>query len=161
AELLGDDGQGGGGGLADAQGEVAGRPAHADDEVPAQGGAGVLGDVADDAHPDLPGRLEPERGGRARQGQVVVDGLGDVGDADGAWGLGVDLAAGEGGVVAADGHQHGDVELAQHVQDVAHVLLGLGRVGAGGAEDRPAAEVDSFDVVDGEGSDVVGVALDQ
>ena len=82
AELFGDDGQGGGRRLADAQGQVAGRPAHADDEIPARGGARVLGQVADDADADLAGRLEAERRRRAGQGQVVVDGLGHVGDAD-------------------------------------------------------------------------------
>src|SRR5205085_649496 len=98
-ELFGDDGESGGRRLADAQGEMAGGPAHADDEIPASGGAGVLGQVADDADTDLAGGLEAEGGSRAGQGQVVVDGLGDVGDADGAAGPLADLAAAVGGVV--------------------------------------------------------------
>src|SRR5439155_7421 len=81
-----DDRERGGGRLADAQGEEAGGPAHADDEVPARRGAGVLGQVADDGHAQVPGRLEAERRRGAGQRQVVVDGLGDVGDADRAAG---------------------------------------------------------------------------
>ena len=79
----------------------------------------------------------------------------------GTAGLEIDLAAGIGRVVAADGHQHGHVEPAEHVQHVAHVAFGLGRVGARGAEDGAAAEVDGLDVVDGQLAIVVGVALDQ
>ena len=109
-ELLGDDRERGGGGLADAQRQVPGRPAHADDQVPAAGGAGVLGQVADDGHAEVAGRLEAEGRRRAGQRQVVVDGLGDVGDADRAAGPLVDLAGGEGGVVAADGDQGRDAE---------------------------------------------------
>src|SRR2546426_353853 len=83
-----------------------------------------------------------------RQGQVVVDRLGDVGDADAPARAQVDLAAGEGGVVAADGDQPGDVEAVQYVEDVAHVLLALGRVGARGSQHGAAADVEALDLLD-------------
>ena len=126
---------------------------------PAPGGLGVLGEVADDAHAHLPGRLEAESRGRFGQGEVVVDGLGHMGDADAPLGAGMHLAAGIGGVVAADGHEARDVQFLQHIQDVLHRLRLLGGVGARGAQQRPALQVDGLDGVDGQVEDVLALAI--
>ena len=82
AEFFGDDGEGGGGGFADAEREMSGGAAHADDEIPARGGAGIFREVAHGADAVMPGGLEAERRRRAGQRQIVVNGLGHVGDAD-------------------------------------------------------------------------------
>ena len=81
AKLFGNYGEGRRGGLADAESEVPRGPAHADHQIPARGRAGVLGQVADDLHAELSGRFEAEGRRRTGQRQVVVDRLGDVGDA--------------------------------------------------------------------------------
>src|SRR5579875_69258 len=161
AELFGNDGQGSGCGLADAQGQMAGRSPHTNDDIPARRGPGVLGQIADDADADLPGRLETERWRRAGQGEIVVDGLGHMSDTNGAAGLGVNLAAGIGRVVAANRHQHGHVQPAEHVQDVLHVLFRLGGIGTRRTQDGAAAQMDGLDLIDRQLAIVLGITFDQ
>ena len=66
---------------------------------------------------------------------------------------------GEGGVVAADRDQLRDAELRERVDGAIEQRRVLGRIGAGDAELRSAAEVNAADRVDGQRHDVVGVAL--
>lgn len=161
AKLFGDDGERGGGSLADAQGQVPRGPAHADGQVPARRGTGVLGQVANDVHSFLAGGFEAEGWRRTGQRQVVVDGLGNVGDADAPLGPAIDLAAGKGGVVAADGDQGVDVEIAKNVKDVLHVLRGLGGIGVRRAEHGAAAHGLVLDVIGREPADEFAIALDE
>ena len=158
AEFLGDDGEGGGGGLGDAKGEVTGGAAHADDEVPTGGGPGVFHEVTDEVDAVVAGGLVAEGGGGAGQREVVIDGLGDVGDLNLAVAALGDDAGGEGGVIAADGDEGGDAKFFEDAEEVLHLFFGLGGVGAGGAEDGAAAEVDVLDVADGEGPALLGIA---
>src|SRR2546423_1213601 len=67
----------------------------------ARGGGGSRGRVGEGGAPGGGAGLLPN-GGRGADGRFVVDGLGPVGAADGAARPQVDLAAGEGRVVAAD-----------------------------------------------------------
>src|SRR5262249_30055073 len=120
-----------------------------------------LGDVADDLHAQVPGRLEAEGWGGAGQGQIVVDGLGDVSNPDGAAGLLIELAAREGRVVAADGHECIQSQLAEGLQNAGHVLGVLGRVSAGRAKDGSSADVDDLDLIDGQFANVFRAPLDQ
>ena len=138
---------------------MAGGAAHADDDVPAGGGAGVFDQVADDLGAVVPGGFVAEGGGGAGQGEIVINGLGDVGDLDFAEALLGDVAGGKGGVVAADADEGGDAEFFEHGEDVLHLFGGLGGIGAGGAEDGAAFHVDVLDVANGEGLDLGGVTL--
>src|SRR5207302_1835861 len=130
-ELFRDQGEGRARRLADAQREVAGLAAHGRHEVPARGGLGVHHQVLDDVHPHVARGLEPEGVDGGGQVEVVVDGLGDVDDAQ------------------AEQREHGVLE-----------VLGVGGgVGAGDPDLRTAAEVDPAHVLDGQGGDVLDVAL--
>jgi hypothetical protein len=73
----------------------------------------------------------------------------------------VDLAGRERRVVAADGDERGDAELVEHVQHVVHAGFGFGRVGARGAEDRAATQVDGLHILNRELRVVAGVALSE
>src|SRR3954468_7621569 len=92
------------------------------------------------------GRVEAERRRRVGQRQIVVDGLGNVGHADGPAGLLVDLAGREGGVIAADGDQGGDPEPAQGAEHGGHGRFGPGGVVPRRAQDGAAAESEVLDV---------------
>ena len=70
-----------------------------------------------------------------------------------------DEAGGKSRVIAADGDERGDAEFLEHGEKIFHVLLGFGRIGARGAEDGAALEVDVPHVADGQRLDVRGVAL--
>ena len=83
-ELLGDERQGGAGGLADAERQVAGLAAHRDHEVPARGGLGVHHQVLHDVDADVARGLEAEGVDVGGQVEVVVDRLGHVHHADAA-----------------------------------------------------------------------------
>src|SRR5438046_293465 len=102
AELLGNHNQGRRGGFADAQSQMPSGSAHADDNVPTGCGAGVFGQVAEQINPVMPRGLETKGGGRAWKGQIVVNRLGHVGNADGSIGLFVNLAGGKGSVIPAN-----------------------------------------------------------
>ena len=81
------------------------RAAHADDDVPARRGAGVLGQVAHDVNAVVPRGFEAERRRRAGQRQIVVNRLGHVRHADVAVAALGHLAGGKRRVVAANRHQ--------------------------------------------------------
>src|SRR5262249_7084072 len=65
------------------------------------------------------------------------------------------------GVVAANGHQAPDAELLQGVRDGLEVGLVARWIGARGAQDGAALEVDAAHVLDVERLDVTGVAAHQ
>ena len=159
-ELLGDEGDGGAGGAADAEGQVTGVSAHDRDEEPPLGGGGVLHQVTDQLLAEVARRREAEGDDVARQRQVVVDRLRHVGDGKTLQRLG-QAGGAERGVVAADGEQVIDAEALERVGDLGDALRRLGRVGARGADDGAAVEVDARGVVDLQVDDVIGVALDQ
>ena len=107
----------------------------------------------------MAGGLEPERVDVGREVEVVVDRLRHVDDADAAGGALLELHGGEGGVVAADGHELRDVQAQQRVDGLVEERRVLGRVGARDAEVRAAAKVDAADGVDRERHDMVDIAL--
>ena len=158
-ELLRDERQRGARGLADAERQVPGLPAHRDDEVPARRGLGVDHQVLDDLDAVVARGLEAERVDVRRQVQVVVDGLGHVHDADAAAGVLLELHRREGRVVAADGDELRHVQAQQREHGVLEMLRVLGGVGARDADVRAAAEVDAADAFDRERDDVLDVAL--
>jgi hypothetical protein len=149
-KLLGDEGEGGARRLADAEGQVAGLPAHGDHEVPARGGLGVHHQVLHDVDPDVARGLETEGVHVCRQVEVVVDGLGHVHHVDAAARFLLELHRGEGGVVSPDGQEHVDVQAEQRDDRVLEVLGVLGGVGARDPDVGPAAEVDAAHLLDGE-----------
>ncbi len=104
---------------------------------------------------------KPNVGVEPGKRQIVVDGLGHVGHADGPCRLAMDLAGRECRVVAADGHQVVDAQALEDFQDVVHVFGRLGGVGARGAQDRAAAVMDILDIVDGQLAQHGGIALDE
>src|SRR5439155_21947 len=136
-------------------------PAHADDQIPARRGPRILGQAADDLHAEVAGGFEAEGRRRAGQGQIVVDGLGHVGDADLAGGAAIDLAAREGRVVAADGDDAVDLQAAQDAEHVVHRFGRRGRIGARRPQDGAAAEGDLLDVFNSEPADVFAAAFDE
>ena len=79
-ELFGNQRQRGARGLRDAEAQVAGGPAHRDDDVPARGRLGVDHQVLDDLDAVVARRLEAERVDVRRQVEVVVDRLRHVHD---------------------------------------------------------------------------------
>src|ERR1019366_109485 len=113
-KFLGNDGERGGGGLADAEREMPRRAAHADDEIPARGRARVFHQVADKLHAVMPRGFVAERRRGAGKRQIVVNGLGNVRDLDFAVAAFADDAGGKSRVVAADGDERGDAELVKH-----------------------------------------------
>ena len=170
AELFGDDGNRRRRGLADAQGEMPRRSTHTNNDVPPTGGPGIGEQGARRKHAEVAGGLEAEGGCPLGERQVVVDGLGDVGDAErgdavfqvgaGADPLG-DLTGRKGGIVAANGHQGVDLHLAQDPEDVGHVLFLLGGVGPRGAEDGASAKIKDGDFIDGQFPIVAHTAFDE
>ena len=159
AEFLGDDGEGGRGGLGDAEREMPGRASHADDDVPARGGARVLHQVAHNIDAVVAGRFITECRRGTGQGQVVVNRLGHVRDADFPEALLGHDAGGKGRVIAADGDQRGDAELFKDAEDILHLFRRLGRIRARGAENRAAFDVDVLHVTDGQRPAILHVAL--
>jgi hypothetical protein len=116
-ELLGDHGEGGAGGLADAQRQVAGLAAHGHHDVPAPRRARVLHQVPHQLGADVAGRLEAEGGYVGRQGQIVVDRLRDVDAPDGALRTLGNRPRRERGIVPPDGHEVRHTGLLQRVHD--------------------------------------------
>ena len=161
AEFLRNDGERGGGGLGDAEREMPGRAPHADDEIPARGGARVLHQVAHNVNAVVARRFVTERRRRTGQGQIVVNRLGHVRDADFAIALFGHDAGGKCRVVAANRHKGGDAELFKDAEDIFHLLRGLGRVGARGAENRAAPDVNVLHVADGQRAAILHLALRQ
>ena len=157
-ELLGDDGERGGGGLGDAQRQMAGRAAHADDEIPAGGGAGVFHEVADEMDAVVAGGLVTEGGRGAGQRQVVVNGLGDMGDLDFAVAALGDDAGGKGRVIPADGHQRGDAELFKHRENIFHAAPRTWWDWCARCREWSRPEVNVLHVADGQRLDLRGVA---
>ena len=127
---------------------MAGMAAHHGDEEPLLRGGGVLHQVPHQVLAEVDRGHETEGRDVVRQRQVVVDGLGDVGDGELARERRRDLRAGEGGVVPADGDQVGDLQPAEALGDLAERLRRPRRVRARRAEDRAALEVDSRHLVD-------------
>ncbi len=107
----------------------------------------------------MPRGLEAERRRRAGQRQIVVNRLGHVGDLDFPLALLGHNARGKSGVIAADRHQRRDAELVECLEDIFHLILGLGGVGARGAENRAAAQVNARHVADGQRLALVDIAL--
>ncbi len=91
-------------------------PHHRQEEPPA-GSHRVLHEVVDEILAQVNGRREPEGGNVVGQGQIVVDGLGHMGQGERAAQRLGDAGGSERRVVAADGHQVGGVEAAQRVAD--------------------------------------------
>ena len=154
AKFLGDDGQRRGRGLADAQRQVAGRAAHADDEIPARGGAGVLGEVADDADAVWRAVSKPNVGVEPGSGKSLSIVLG-------TWAtrmlppLRLSTWLPEKAVSSPPMVTSAVMpSFSNTVKNVVHVLLGLGRVGARRAEDGAALEVNVLHVADGERLDL-------
>ena len=158
-ELLGDQGEGGPRGLADAEGEVPGLPPHGDHEVPPRRGLGVHHEVLHDVHPDVAGGLEAEGVHVGRQVEVVVDRLGDVHDLHAASRLLLEPHGRVGGVVAPDGDELGHVQAQEGDHRVLEVLGVLGGVGPGDPDVGAPAEVDAAHLLDGQGGDPVHVAV--
>ena len=104
---------------ADPEGEVARVAAHHGDEEPLLRGRGVLHQVPHQVLAEVDRGREAEGRDVVRQRQVIVDGLGNVGHGQLARECLRDLRAGEGGVVPADGHQVGDLQPAQALDDLA------------------------------------------
>src|SRR5581483_1709714 len=147
-ELLADERERGAGGLADAERQVAGLPAHRDDDEPAFGRARVLDQVAHQFDADVPRRLVAEGRDVAGQWQVIINRLRHVNRADRAAGFLRHRPRRERRVIAADRHQVGDAERVQRIEYRARILLLLRRVVARRAEDRAAQQVDARDVLD-------------
>ena len=82
AELFGDHGERRAGGFAHAERQRARLAAHADAQIPAGGRARVFHQALDDFGADRARGLEAERRRVVGQRQIVVDRLGDGGDAD-------------------------------------------------------------------------------
>ena len=101
-ELLGDEAERRAGGLGDSLGEKAGVATHGGDEVPAAGRQGVGHQILDDHRSPVTGGGEAEGVDVAGERKIVVDGLGDVNDADCAFAAFGDEAGTERRVVAAD-----------------------------------------------------------
>ena len=159
AEFLRDDGNRGRRGLADAKREMPRGAAHANDEIPTRGGAGVFHQIARKLDAVMPRGLEAERRRRAGQRQIVVNRLGHVRHLDFALALLGHDAGGKSRVVAADRHQVGDAELVKSSENILHLLLGLGGVGSRRAENGTALEVDSGNIADGQRLALVRIAL--
>jgi hypothetical protein len=104
-------------------------------------------------------RLIAERVDVHRQIEIVVDRLGHVDDAETAAGVFLEPHRGKRGIVAADGDELRHVEAQQRVHGLIQQPHVRGRIGAGDAEVRAAAEVDPADRVDGQGGGVIDVAL--
>ncbi|OPZ79635.1 MAG: hypothetical protein BWY77_01321 [bacterium ADurb.Bin431] len=154
AEFLGDDGQGGAGGFGDAEGEMTGVAPHGDGDVPAVHGAGVFHQILDQGGAEIAGGLVTEGGKIVGQGQIIVDGFGDMGELDLAAGRAGDLHGAEGGVVAADSDHVGDAEGLEEFHRILDPVWRLGRVGARGAQDRSPVVVNAGDVADAQLLDV-------
>ena len=167
-KLLGHHRERGARGLADADRQMARRASHGEYEEPPLGGHGVGHEVVDELHAHVTRRLVPERGGAARKGKVVVDGLRHVRHPDRPAG-GLGQARGrERRVIASDGDQQLDPELAQRLQAVVHPPVGIvgplvshGGVGPRRVEDGTAEGVDTRHVGDRERQDVRGRSLDE
>ena len=127
--------------------------------IPARRGARVLNQIADNLHAVMARGFVTERRRGAGQRQIVVNRLGHVRDLDFAAAALGDMAGGKRRVVAADRNERGDAELFEHGENIFHLLLGLGRVRARGAENGTALEVDVLHVADGQRLDLRGVAL--
>ena len=139
---------------------MAGGPAHADDEIPAGGRARILDQVADDLHAVMAGSFVAERRGRAGQGQIVVDRLGHVGHLDlTAAALG-DRGWQEKNAVSSPPMltRSGDAEFLEHGEDVLHLFLGLGGIGARRTQDGTTLQVDILHVANGQGFDLGRIA---
>ena len=160
-ELLADQHQGRAGRAADPEGQMARVAAHDGDEEPLLRGRGVLHQVPHQVLAEVDRGREAERRDVVRKRQVVVDGLGDMGDGQLSGERRRDPRAGEGGVVPADGHQVGDLEPAEALGDLAERLRRLRRVRARRAEDRAALEVDPRHLADVQLLDVREVAPHQ
>ena len=134
------------------------RAPHADDEIPARRGAGVFHQVADNLHTVVARGFVTEGRRGAGQRQIVVNRLGHMRDLDLAAAAFRHMAGGKRRVVAADADERGDAELFEHGENVLHLLFGLGRVRARGAENGAALEMDVLHVADGQRFDLRGVA---
>ena len=143
------------GGLADAERQVAGLPAHGDDEVPATGGLRVDHQVVDDLDADRARRLVAE-------GPDVV--RADRGRCRSSWARGRRAAppapawASLWAVKAVSSPpmviSMPTPSRSKRREDVAEVLGALGRVRARDADAGAAAEVDAARVLDGQRGDV-------
>ena len=125
------------------------------------GGAGVLHQITNDVNAVVARRFITERRRRAGQGQVIVNRLGHMRDADFAVALLGHDAGGKGRVVTADRHERGDAKFVKDAEDVLHLRLGLGGVRARGAENRAAAQMDVLHIADGQRPVVLHIALRQ
>ena len=149
---------------ADAEREVPGVAAHHRHEEPALGGRGVLHQVAHQLSPSVARGLEAEgrRCGAAGAGRCRSSWARARRARRPAQRRGRAATRRERGVVAADRQQVR--RRSRRLRVVGHRRAASGvvrRVGARGAEDRAAVEVDARDVVDLQLDDVRGVALDQ
>jgi hypothetical protein len=158
-ELLGNHGQVGPGGLGDAQGQRAGLASHGHDEVPAPRGARIEHQVAHELGAQMARRLKTEGIDVRRQVEVVVDGLGHVHHAQARAGALGHLHRRKCGVVAADGDQLGDTQLAQRLHDPVQVRRLLGRIGARGAQDRATLQVDAAHILGRQAAHAIELAL--
>ena len=127
-KLLTDDGQGRAGGAADAEGQVSRVAAHDGHEEPLVRRRGVPHEIPHEILAHVDRRRVPERRDAGRQRQVVVDGLGHMGDLEPAATRSRHGRGGGCGVVAADRHQVRDAEALQRVGDGPQGLGGLRRI---------------------------------
>jgi hypothetical protein len=130
AELLGNEGQGRAGRLADAERQMTGLPPHRRHEEPVRRRLRVDHQVLHELDADVARGLEPEGVDVGRQIEVVVDRLGHVHDAQAARRVLDELHRRVGGVVAADGDELRDAEAREGLHGVLE-QRGIGRrVGA-------------------------------
>jgi hypothetical protein len=94
--------------LADAQRQMSGLAAHADQQVPAPDSAGIDHQVLHNFDAHVSRGLKPEGRDAVRQVQIVINGLRHVHDAKPSGRVRCQPHCREGGVVTADGHQSVD-----------------------------------------------------
>ena len=78
---------------------------HDDDEIPAVGGPGVFHKIQNQVGAGVPGGFVPESWHTTGERQVVVDGFGNLSDANFSSGYPGQRRAGTGGAILADQHK--------------------------------------------------------
>jgi hypothetical protein len=160
-KFLGNNGQRGPGGLADAECQMSGLSPHRDREIPARRGPRIYHEILQDFDAEMAGGLETEGRNAMRQIQVVVDGFRHMDDLHAALGARFQLQRGEGGIVAPDRDEAGDPETGQRGEDTIQVLRLLGRIRPRRPQMRASAKMNAADFFDRERMHMGGAAFHQ